>query len=111
MSPESRLVDHDGRDVVLVLERRQLVEGLGGLGAGRQPGGRLVVLDVGELAGEAAGDDHDDDPEGEHDPLGDAAGELAGDLSMHGTPVNRRPPTVVIGVYPEIRGCCRIVIV
>ena len=74
-----------GRDGVRVLERRQLVERPGRLGARGQPGGRLVVLDVGELGREAAGDDDDDEPHGQDDPLGDTAGELAGDLTMHGT--------------------------
>ena len=77
-------VDHNRGDVVLVLERRELLERPRRLGAGRQPRRRLVVLDVGEAAGEAGGDAEHDDPEGEHDPLGDGAGELAGDLAVHG---------------------------
>ena len=56
------LVHQDGRDLVLVLERRQLVQSLGRLRTGGQPGRRLVVLDVSELAGDRSGRGNDDDP-------------------------------------------------
>ena len=77
------VVDDQGGDRVGVDRAGELVEHLGRLGARGEPGGRLVVLDVGQLGGQAGGDAEDDDPRDEDDPLGDSAGQLAGNLTMH----------------------------
>ena len=77
------VVDDQRGDLVGVDGAGELLQHLGRLGALGEPGGSLVVLDVGQLGGQAAGDAEDDDPRHEDDPFGDSAGQLAGDLTMH----------------------------
>ena len=82
------VVDHDGGEHVGGLDLRLEVHHLGGLGLGRQPGRRVVLLGARQLAGQRAGQRDDDQPEDHDGPLGPASARQGqdGTSSAHGEP-------------------------